>query len=96
MNPNDMQDILEMQRQAAVLARHSEFLGYTAYAALLICAIFSVLIFWKLCQIKALLQSSAQTYPTKQTAQTTFQSSPFAAKSTPPHADDDSRFVPKS
>jgi hypothetical protein len=60
MNPNDMQDVLEMQRQAATLARHSEFLGCSQHVAILFCAVFSILIFWRLCQFKKLLESHPQ------------------------------------
>jgi hypothetical protein len=71
-------------------------MGYSTYAAILICAVFSILIFWKLCQIKTLLQSSAHVYPTRPTVPTVFQTSPFADASKPEAAPDDSRFQPKT
>jgi hypothetical protein len=54
MNPNDMQNVLNMQQQAADVAIHFKFLVYSTHAAIIVCAIFSILIFWKLCQIKTL------------------------------------------
>ena len=88
MNP-DMQAVYQQMQQAQ---QHVMFIGYSTYAAIIICAIFSVLIFWKLCQIKSLLQSSPHTHSMKPAAQP---ASPFAAKPTSPRADDESRFMPK-
>jgi hypothetical protein len=96
MNPNDMQNVLNIQQQAADVGMHFKFLVYSTHAAIIICAIFSVLIFWKLCQIKTLLQSRAQTFLGKRTTQPTSQPASFAATPAPPRADDDSRYLPKS
>ncbi len=48
MNPNDMQNLINAQQQAANVAIHLEFLVYSTYVAILICTVFLVLIFWKL------------------------------------------------
>ena len=45
MNPNDMQNLINAQRQAEF---QMYFLAYSTYAAIIICAIFSILIFWRL------------------------------------------------
>jgi len=92
MNP-DLQALYQQMQQAQ---QHAIFMGYSTYAAILICAVFSVLIFWKLCQIKTLLQSSAHAYPARPTVPTVFQTSPFADASKPETAPDDSRFQPKT
>ena len=49
-----------LMAQIEAAQRHAQFLGYSTYGTIIVCAIFSILIFWKLCHIKALLQSSAR------------------------------------
>jgi len=49
MNPNDLQNLINEQQQALHQAEFQmDFLGFATHAAIIICAIFSVLIFWKL------------------------------------------------
>lgn len=91
MNP-DLQAVYQQMQQAQ---QYTIFIGYSTYAAILICAALSVLIFWKLCQIKTLLQTSAQAYLVKQAAQRTSKSSSAVDSGTPPRTDEDSRFRPK-
>jgi hypothetical protein len=92
MNP-DLQAVYQQMQQAQ---QHAIFMGYSTYAAILVCAVFSVLTFWKLCQIKTLLQSSTHAYPARQTVSTVFQTSLFTDASKPETAPDDSRFQPKN
>ncbi len=50
----DLQNMLaQAQQNVAAAQRWALFVGYSSYAALIICALFSVLIFCKLCQIAA-------------------------------------------
>jgi len=95
MNQNDIQNILNAQQQAyqqaADVGAHFKFLIYSSYAALMVCAIFLILIFWKLCQIQKQLAANA----TSQTMPPSSQEPDFAAAPAPP-ADDDSRYAPKS
>jgi len=89
MNPNELQDLVEMQRQMMALARHSEFFACTTYMAILICAVFSILIFWKLCQIKGLLERPQNlSVPVTTTAR-------VATPAVTPSRSDDSRYMPK-
>ena len=55
MNPNDMQNLINAQRQAEF---QMYFLAYSTYAAIIICAIFSILIFWRLRDIADELRKS--------------------------------------
>jgi len=91
MNPNDMQNLISAQQQAI---HHAEFqvyfFGYTTYAAIIICAIFSVLIFWKLRGIADEFLKFRIAYEMAEGRKAR------AAKPTPPRGDDESRFMPKS
>ena len=91
MNPNDMQNMLNAQQQAIHQAEFQMyFIGYTTYAAIIICAIFSILIFWKLRGIAAEFLKFRITYEMVEDRKAR------AAKPTPPRADDESRYMPKS
>ena len=86
MNP-DLQAVYQQMQQAQ---QHAIFMGYSTYAAILVCAVFSILIFWKLCQIKTLLQSPSRA---KQVVQTVSHPATVAPMSR--RAADDSRYLPK-
>ena len=91
MNPNDIQNLLNAQQQAMQRAEFQMyFFGYTTYAAIIVCAIFSVLIFWKLRAIADEFLKFRITYEMAEERKAR------ALKPTPPRADDDSRFLPKS
>ena len=87
MNPNDMQNLMA---QAEAAQRHAQLLGYSAYVAIITCAIFSTLIFWKLLHISDELRKFRIAYEMAE------DSKARAAKPTPPRASDDSRYAPKS
>lgn len=91
MNPNDMQALLAAQQQALQRAEFQMyFIGYSTYAAIIICAIFSVLIFWKLRQMADEFKRFRIAYEFAEDRK---------ARATAPaarHAADDSRFMPKS
>ncbi len=56
--PPELQQILNSQQQALQQAQFKMYLlGYSTYAAIIICAIFAALIFWKLCQIQKQLSA---------------------------------------
>jgi hypothetical protein len=91
MNPNDIQNLINAQQQAVQRAEFQMyFLGYTTYAAIIICAIFSVLIFCKLRDINAEFLKLRIAYEMAQERKAR------AARPTPPRADDPSRLMPKS
>ena len=91
MNPNDIQNLINAQQQAMQRAEFQMyFLGYTTYAAIIICAIFSVLIFWKLRGIADEFLKFRIAYEMAEDRKAR------AHKSSPPRADGDSRFMPKS
>jgi hypothetical protein len=94
--PPELQQMINAQQQAVQQAEFKMyFLGYTTYAAIIICAVFTVLIFWKLCQIQRHLAAGP----------TVGQPSRFTPPATPPAevrvpsgprmAQDDSRYMPK-
>ena len=86
MNP-DMQAVYQQMQQAQ---QHAMFIGYTTYAAIIICAIFSVLVFLKLRDIAAEFLKFRITYEMAEDRKAR------AAKPTPPRTDDQSRYMPKS
>ena len=82
--------------QADAAQRQMRFLGYSTYVAIIVCAIFAVLIFWKLCQIQKQLLVNSQSWRSTPSSPAT----PFGNEATPPTGtrspmDDDSRFMPK-
>lgn len=92
----ELQNLLnQAQQNVAASQRFVQFIGYTTFFAILICAIFSVLIFWKLCQIQKHLAVTA--HPMNPGIPV----NPFAdlaartAHPAPPPVDDDDRFRPK-
>ena len=87
---------LDASQQVADVAAYFKFLAYSSYAALIICAIFSVLIFWKLCQIQKQLFANSQSWRSKPSSP----ANPFGNEPTPPPGTEsqihnDSRFMPK-
>ncbi len=87
--------MINAQQQALQQAQIKMYLlGYTTYAAIIICAIFAVLIFWKLCQIQKQLTAH----------NSVGQSNPFVQPTTPrteasllsgsQMVQDDSRYMP--
>jgi hypothetical protein len=93
---NDMQNIQSVQQQAYDVAVHFKLLAYSTYAAIILCAIFSVLIFWKLCQIQKLLAANSpgeQANPFLPSASSIAPATPPSYSPPPP---DDSRYLPKS
>jgi hypothetical protein len=90
------QDLQNLMAQAEAAQRQMRFLGYSIYASIVVCAIFSVLIFWKLCQIQKQLVASSQSWPSTQSPP----ANPVASEAAPPPGtrfqfQDDSRFMPK-
>lgn len=98
MNQNDLQNLMNAQQQAyqqaADVSMHFKFLVYSTHLAIIICAIFSVFIFWKLCQIKTLLQS-VHGDPARQSGSTAPETSPSVDSPQTGLEDDDSRFRPR-
>jgi hypothetical protein len=91
MNPNDMQNLVNMQQQALQRAEFQMyFLGYSTYVAIIICAIFSILIFWKLRDIADELRQFRIAFEMADDRKAQ------SAAPTPRRADDDSRYTPKS
>jgi hypothetical protein len=96
--PPDLQKLMESQtqayQQASDVSVHFKLLIYSSYAALLICAIFSILIFWKLCQIQKQLAAKPSNFNQHPVT------GDYAATPTPPDftasESDDDRFRPKS
>jgi hypothetical protein len=91
MNPYDPQSIANAYQQAADVSAHFKFLIYSAEFAIIICALFSVLIFWKLCQIHKQLAANAASQSMPPSSQ-----EPASAATPAPPAVDDSRYLPKS
>jgi hypothetical protein len=72
------------------------FLGYSTYVAIVVCAIFSVLIFWKLCQIQKQLSADSQSWrSTPSSPANPFGKEPTPLAGTASQIPDDSRFMPK-
>jgi len=90
MNQNDMQNLMSVQQQAADVAIHFKFLVYSTYAAILISTAFLALIFWKLREVLDELRKFRITQGMAEDRKAR------AAKPTPPGADDESRYMPKS
>jgi hypothetical protein len=91
MNPNDMQNLLNAQQQALHQAEFQMyFLGYSTYAAIIICAVFSILIFLRLRNIADELRMFRIAFEMAEDRKTQ------SAAPAPPRADDDSRYLPKS
>lgn len=89
-------ELQNLMAQAEAAQRHAQFLGYSTYAAIIVCAIFSVLIFWKLCQIqKQLLNIS----PTQRSVSSSPAKTVTTEATSPPNpqspAQNDSRYMPK-
>ena len=86
-----MQNLLNAQQQALHQAEFQMyFLGYSTYAAIIICAIFSILIFRKLRDIAHELRKFRIAFEMADDRKTQ------SAAPAPPRADDDSRYLPKS
>jgi hypothetical protein len=90
----------ELQRlidQADAAQRKAEFLGYSTYLAIIICGVFSVLIFWKLCQIQKQLMANvqAQLSMSSSPARSSISSAPVVANNPKLPVQDDSRYRPK-
>jgi hypothetical protein len=94
MNPNDMQALLNAQQQAyqqaADVAVHFKFLVYSSYASIIICAVFSILIFLKLRNIADEFRMFRIAYEMADDRKIQI------PVPTPRPADDDSRYLPKS
>lgn len=90
MNPNDMQALQQAYQQAGDVAIHFKFLVYSTYAAIIICATFSILIFWKLRGIANEFMKFRIAYEMAEGRKAR------AAKPTPHRTDDQSRCMPKS
>lgn len=73
-----------------------EFVGYSTYASLVICAVFSILIFWKLCQIQKQLPGRPQSpYSPKSPPEKLAAHDLRPPPATPQIGQDDSRYLPK-
>ena len=77
-------------QQAADVALHFKFLVYSTYAAILVCTVFLVLIFWKLRNIADELRQFRVAFEMADDRKTQ------SAAPTLPRTDDDSRYLPKS
>jgi hypothetical protein len=93
----ELQNLLNAQQEAAQQASdvsmHFKFLPYSTFAAMIICAVFSVLIFWKLCQIHRGLRGHSMMRPDPLRVPTTSSSgSSFPMQSA---AEDDTQYMPK-
>lgn len=89
-------ELQNVMAQVESAQRHAQFISYSAYAAIIVCAIFTVLIFWKLCQIQEQLLANSL-------FQRSIPGSPagsFTTAGTPPEnpwaaGKEDSRYMPK-
>ena len=96
----ELQALLQQAQQAQQHAlTQTYFLGYTTFACIVVCALFSTLIFWKLCQIQKTLGAaprSAVSAPQQQTlaAAACAQGSTAGSDRSKPQADE-SRYMPK-
>jgi len=87
----ELQQILDSQQEALRQAQFKmNFLAYSTYAAIIICAVFSVLIFWKLCQIQKQLRLPATREKTALSP-----SAVIPIDSPIPPRQDDSKYMPK-
>ena len=85
------QQNLEVTMQAA--QRQAQIVFYTTWFSIMICAVFAVLIFWKLCQIhKQLLFESAMRQPIPPEPASLESVSPSNPR---PMSHDESRYMPK-
>jgi hypothetical protein len=91
-----MQAVLQQAQAAQEQALwQMKFFGYSSYAAILICALFTVLLFWKLCAIEKRLKRPWQgpgSSTRNQGAPPPSPGGPFVAGRKQP---DESRYMPK-
>jgi len=91
----ELQNLMGQAQQNMVAApQHAQFLGYSTYLAIIICAIFSVLIFWKLCQIQKQLSVRPQQMTSSASSLSGLPSAESAAQIRSKLAPDDSRYMP--
>jgi len=89
-------ELQNLMAQAEAAQRQMRFLAYSTYVSIVVCAIFSVLIFWKLCQLQKQLLANFQSWRSTQLSP----ANPFGNEPTPQPGrgspiPDDSRFMPK-
>ena len=98
----EFQNLINQSQQNLAAAQFKMYLlVYSTYAAILICAIFSILIFWKLCQIHKHLTATDQPQnpfrPAGPIADLAAGSAANqAAHTEPPPDSEDKRYMPKT
>jgi|ERR1035437_3656838 hypothetical protein len=98
----EMQNMIQQAQQANEHALfQAKLLGYSTYAAICICAVFSILIFWKLCQIQKLLATNSLLQTASQPVNPFTDSEARIAAGNPPlssipRTSKDERYMPKS
>jgi cytochrome oxidase assembly protein ShyY1 len=96
MTPELQNMLAQAQQNAAAAQRQMQFIGYSTYLSIVVCAIFSVLIFWKLCQIQKQLFANSQCEHSKSSSPARPSANePTSPSSTRSPIPDDSRFMPK-
>jgi hypothetical protein len=96
MTPELQNLLVQAQQNAAGAQRHAQFVGYSTYVAIIVCVIFAVLIFWKLCQIQKQLITNSHTQQWKPSAQAGLVNpEPTMPPTAQSRIQDDSRYMPK-
>ena len=88
-----MEQTQQAQQQLLDISMHAKFLAYSTYVAIILCAIFSILIFWKLCQIHQQLVANAKSQPATPFTRPQMTGSELSPAIQP--IPDDSRWIPK-
>jgi hypothetical protein len=92
----ELQQLIEAQQRAVQEAQFKMyFLAYTTYADILVCAVFAVLIFWKLCQIQKQLSTRSPVGQSNNLVQPTTPRTEAGPVSASRAVLDDSRYMPK-